>query len=140
MTTSKNDTTSNNIAEPVKSPVKNEKKEELVNYSLVLLTFKSEEDRQLVETLDMLVERLQDVDRTLHRPALEALRTQIKSSAVSLTSVPKALKFLRNHYARLVTIHTALSDIQNQVGQREIGLYSLTFCRNSWQIFCQSLR
>ena len=63
----------------------------------------------------MLVERLQDADRTLHRPALEALRTQIRSSAVSLTSVPKALKFLRNQYRGLVDIQATLPDGEDQV-------------------------
>ena len=36
---------------------------------------------------------------------MEALRTQIRSSAVSLTSVPKALKYLRNQYSKLVSIY-----------------------------------
>ena len=52
----------------------------------------------------MLVDRLLESDPLLQKAALEALRVQIKNSAVSVTSIPKALKFLRDHYARLCSI------------------------------------
>ncbi|OZJ06256.1 hypothetical protein BZG36_00827 [Bifiguratus adelaidae] len=61
----------------------------------------SEEDQQLKSELDLLVERLQENDRSLHRPALESLRTSIRTSTSSMTSVPKPLKFLREHYPTL---------------------------------------
>ncbi len=65
----------------------------------------SEEDKALSDTLDMLIERLQEADRSLHRAALEALRMQIRSSAVSLTSIPKALKFLCKKFSTLMAIY-----------------------------------
>ncbi|KAL5525680.1 hypothetical protein ACEPAG_7016 [Sanghuangporus baumii] len=64
----------------------------------------SEEDLQLRNELEMLVERLKEPDTTLYRPALETLRTLIRTSTSSMTSVPKPLKFLRPHYRDLQTL------------------------------------
>jgi 26S proteasome regulatory subunit N1 len=61
----------------------------------------SEEDQQLKSELDMLVERLQEPDTTLYKPALEAIKDFIKTSTSSMTAVPKPLKFLRPHYEKL---------------------------------------
>jgi len=47
----------------------------------------------------------QEPDATLYRPALETLRTLIRTSTSSMTSVPKPLKFLRPHYYELETIY-----------------------------------
>lgn len=52
----------------------------------------------------------QESDTTLYRPALESLRTLIRTSTSSLTSVPKPLKYLRPHYAELATIQQAWPD------------------------------
>ncbi|KAI5122903.1 hypothetical protein M0805_007581 [Coniferiporia weirii] len=65
----------------------------------------SEEDLQLRNELEMLVERLKESDVGLHRPALETLRTLIRTSTSSMTSVPKPLKFLRPHYRDLQTLY-----------------------------------
>lgn len=61
----------------------------------------SEEDLQLKNELEMLVERLNEGDKKLYKPALESLRTLIRTSTSSMTSVPKPLKFLRPHYKGL---------------------------------------
>ena len=61
----------------------------------------SEEDQKLKDELDMLVERLTESDTSLYKPALEAIKTSIKTSTSSMTAVPKPLKFLRPHYAKL---------------------------------------
>jgi 26S proteasome regulatory subunit N1 len=61
----------------------------------------SEEDQQLKAELEMLVERLKESDTGLYLPALESLRTLIKTSTSSMTSVPKPLKFLRPHYEEM---------------------------------------
>lgn len=61
----------------------------------------SEEDLQLRNELEMLVERLKESNTELYRPALETLRTLIRTSTSSMTSVPKPLKFLRPHYPDL---------------------------------------
>ncbi|KKY18696.1 putative 26s proteasome regulatory subunit [Phaeomoniella chlamydospora] len=65
----------------------------------------SEEDRQLKEELEMLVERLQEPDTTLYKPALEQIKTFIKTSTSSMTAVPKPLKFLRPHYDDLAALY-----------------------------------
>ncbi|TFK49449.1 26S proteasome regulatory complex non-ATPase subcomplex Rpn1 subunit [Heliocybe sulcata] len=64
----------------------------------------SEEDLQLRNELEMLVERLKEPNTGLYRPALETLRTLIRTSTSSMTSVPKPLKFLRPHYPDLQTL------------------------------------
>ena len=46
----------------------------------------------------MLVERLQESNASLYKPALEQIRSLIRSSTTSMTSVPKPLKFMRLHY------------------------------------------
>ncbi|KAF9508141.1 hypothetical protein BS47DRAFT_246748 [Hydnum rufescens UP504] len=53
----------------------------------------------------MLAERLSEPDTLLYRPALETLRTLIRTSTSSMTSVPKPLKFLRPHYPTLEAIY-----------------------------------
>jgi len=62
----------------------------------------SEEDHKLKDELDMLAERLLESDDSLYKPALEAIKTFIKTSTSSMTAVPKPLKFLRPHYAGLI--------------------------------------
>ncbi|KAH7907570.1 26S proteasome regulatory complex non-ATPase subcomplex Rpn1 subunit [Hygrophoropsis aurantiaca] len=69
----------------------------------------SEEDTQLKSELEMLVERLSEPNTELYRPALETLRTLIRTSTSSMTSVPKPLKFLRPHYPALQKLYDAWS-------------------------------
>ncbi|KAG5447498.1 26S proteasome non-ATPase regulatory subunit 2 [Clonorchis sinensis] len=70
----------------------------------------SEEDKQLQEELNMLVERLEESDVSLHKPALESMCNLIKSSTTSMTSVPKPLKFMMPHYSKLKEIYEKISD------------------------------
>ncbi|KAF7989442.1 hypothetical protein HCN44_008116 [Aphidius gifuensis] len=70
----------------------------------------SEEDKLLQEELDGLVERLQDPDRSQHLQSLESLRSQIRASTTSMTSVPKPLKFMRPHYDTMKKIYDNLDD------------------------------
>ncbi|EWC48636.1 26S proteasome regulatory subunit rpn-1 [Drechslerella stenobrocha 248] len=65
----------------------------------------SEEDQQLKSELDMLAERLKESDTTLFKPALEAIKTFIRTSTSSMTAVPKPLKFLRPHYDDLTALY-----------------------------------
>ncbi|KAF8156930.1 armadillo-type protein [Crassisporium funariophilum] len=53
----------------------------------------------------MLVERLKESNTELYRPALETLRTLIRTSTSSMTSVPKPLKFLRPFYPDLQELY-----------------------------------
>lgn len=65
----------------------------------------SEEDQQLKNELDMLIERLNESNASLYKPSLESLRTLIRTSTSSMTSVPKPLKFLRPHYEPLCELY-----------------------------------
>jgi len=47
----------------------------------------------------------QESDQKLYKPALESLRTHIRASTTSMTSVPKPLKFLRPHYDTMKEVH-----------------------------------
>lgn len=61
----------------------------------------SEEDQKLKSDLDLMVERVGDPDAGVEKLALESLRTTIRESTSSMTSVPRPLKFLRPHYTTL---------------------------------------
>ena len=58
---------------------------------------------------------LQESNTSLHKPSLELLRSQIKSSTSSMTSVPKPLKFLRHHYNTLKDLFNKWPDQENKV-------------------------
>ena len=79
------------------------------------LVAQSEEDQLLKSQLEQLVQTLQDADTALHLAALEQLRTLIRTSTSSMTSVPKPLKFLRPHYEALVKRYDELTDAQAKV-------------------------
>lgn len=69
----------------------------------------SEEDQALKEGLELAVVRLQESDASLHKPALDHLTTEIRTSTSSMTSVPKPLKFLRAHYDSLKSVYQSWS-------------------------------
>ncbi|KAK4235313.1 armadillo-type protein [Achaetomium macrosporum] len=103
-------------------PVANGKKDEDKAESSEEL---SEEDQQLKGELDMLVERLTESDATLYKPALEAMKTFIKTSTSSMTAVPKPLKFLRPHYETMTKLYdewpagddkNSLADVLSVIG------------------------
>ncbi|KAI0826430.1 armadillo-type protein [Irpex lacteus] len=74
----------------------------------------SEEDQQLKNELEMLVERLKEPNTELYRPALETLRTLIRTSTSSMTSVPKPLKFLHPHYPELQKLYETWSPSEDK--------------------------
>jgi 26S proteasome regulatory subunit N1 len=85
----------------------------------------NEEDQQLKNELDMMVERLTESNDSLYKPALEGMKTSIKTSTSSMTAVPKPLKFLRPHYATLTKLYdewpagdnkTSLADVLSVIG------------------------
>lgn len=65
----------------------------------------------------MLLQRLEESNVQLYDPALESLKTLIKSSTTSMTSVPKPLKFLRPQYGRIKAIYEKLQDTNTKVLQ-----------------------
>uniref|UniRef100_A0A5S6R0W0 26S proteasome non-ATPase regulatory subunit 2 n=1 Tax=Trichuris muris TaxID=70415 RepID=A0A5S6R0W0_TRIMR len=70
----------------------------------------SDEDWKLLGDLEMYVESLKGEDQSLYIPALEGLRTVIRSSTTSVTSVPKPLKFMRPYYATMKEVHSKIED------------------------------
>jgi len=68
---------------------------------------------------------LQENDSSLYRPSLEILRTKIRSSTASITSVPKPLKFLRPHYATLKEVHEKMPDGENKASLRFVAIFVL---------------
>lgn len=81
------------------------KEKKPLNEKSVVVEELSDEDKALQEELELYVHRLKEEDTSLYVAALEALRTQIKSSTTSMTSVPKPLKFLRSHYETLKSLY-----------------------------------
>ncbi|KAG5437455.1 hypothetical protein PCANB_000883 [Pneumocystis canis] len=79
----------------------------------------SEEDNQLKANLEVLVERLKEMDINLHGPSLESLKVFIRTSTSSMTAVPKPLKFLRPHFFELTQIYEAWPESDQKV--LEIG-------------------
>ena len=73
---------------------------------LIIWYFQSEEDKQLQEELNSLVERLQENAESAPQ-SLEQIKSLIRSSTTSMTSVPKPLKFMRPHY-QTMKVHTFL--------------------------------
>jgi 26S proteasome regulatory subunit N1 len=65
----------------------------------------------------MLVTRLTESNTTLYKPALESLRVLIRTSTSSMTSVPKPLKFLSEHYQTLVDCHTKWTELAAKVSR-----------------------
>eukprot|EP01133_Synstelium_polycarpum_P010900 gene10900-12705_t len=70
----------------------------------------SPEDEKLKNDLELLVERTRDPSADIVLTSLEALKTEIKSSTSSMTSVPKPLKFLRPHYTTLTDTYKSMSE------------------------------
>lgn len=91
----------------------------------------SEEDLQLKNELEMLVERLRETEKTLHRPALESLRSLIRTSTSSMTSVPKPLKFLRPHFTEMKQIYDLWQDSTDKALFAEIlSVLAMTYSDN----------
>ncbi|KAL0274454.1 UNVERIFIED_CONTAM: hypothetical protein PYX00_006872 [Menopon gallinae] len=58
----------------------------------------------------MLVERLMEDDASLYPLALETLSSKIRASTTSMTSVPKPLKFMRQHYETMKKVYEKIKD------------------------------
>ncbi|KAI1749906.1 armadillo-type protein [Xylaria castorea] len=88
----------------------------------------NEEDQQLKSELDMLVERLTESDASLYKPALEAMKTSIKTSTSSMTAVPKPLKFLRPHYETLTKLYEDWPEGENKASLADVlSVIGMTF-------------
>ena len=58
---------------------------------------------------------LKDSNQDLYRPALEQLRSLIRSSTTSMTSVPKPLKFLGPHLDTLKGVYDKILNLETKV-------------------------
>jgi 26S proteasome regulatory subunit N1 len=60
--------------------------------------------------LNLLVERLSEPNQSLYLPALESMRSLIRASTTSMTSVPKPLKFMLSHYDKMKDIFETIDN------------------------------
>lgn len=74
----------------------------------------SEEDMELKKNLELMVERVKENDPGVQKLALISLCNEIRSTAATMTSVPKPLKFLRPHYEVLKARLEELPDGDNK--------------------------
>ena len=95
-------------ADQKKKPTEKEALEKLKESGVVAEAELSEEDQELKDELNVCVERLTESDVSLYAGSLAIMREKIRSSTSSLTSVPKPLKFLREHFDSLKQIHEKL--------------------------------
>ena len=74
----------------------------------------SEEDRELKERLETCVstvlneENEASVTIPLRNNALDVIVSELRTATSSMTSVPKPLKFLRPHFAKIKTLYTSM--------------------------------
>ena len=59
------------------------------------------------EKLELLVERLADPDSFQRDNALTQLKTEVCGATITMTSVPKPLKFLSPHYIKMIEVYNA---------------------------------
>jgi hypothetical protein len=97
----------------------------------------SEEDQKLKDELEMLVERLLEPDASLYKPALQNIKTFIKTSTSSMTAVPKPLKFLRPHYAGLEKAYESWPEGENKVRPPRCSRNPLTLRSLPWRTCCR---
>lgn len=73
--------------------------EELVSRGV---TVQSDEDLMLKEKLQLLTERLNDIDAAQRDFALVEITKEVQGATTTITSVPKPLKFMSESYHKLV--------------------------------------
>ncbi|XP_042913002.1 26S proteasome non-ATPase regulatory subunit 2, partial [Parasteatoda tepidariorum] len=71
----------------------------------------SDEDKALQDELNTYIQVLNEDKTELYVPTLNQLRSKIRASTTSMTSVPKPLKFLRPHYDTLKQLYEKYPDI-----------------------------
>lgn len=85
----------------------------------------SAEDQKLKDTLDLLVQTItedaaSENHEAVQHTALEALRTEIRSSTSSMTSIPKPLKFLTPKYPTMKEYNLTMAEGPNKVFMNDI--------------------
>ena len=67
------------------------------------------EDIALMEQMELYVTRTGDKEMPIRQAALDAMVKEIRTATSSMTSVPKPLKFLRPHYAKLKETYESMA-------------------------------
>ena len=62
------------------------------------------------EKLNLLVERLGDIEIGLAKNALDQLKDEVRGATTSVTSVPKSFKYLKDHYQTIKDIYSKIMD------------------------------
>lgn len=75
--------------------------------------------------IELLAERLADPSPGVVKLALDSLRSQIRTATASLTSIPKPIKFLRPHYAKLKDLWEKITDEANKVSIPNLNSHSV---------------
>jgi 26S proteasome regulatory subunit N1 len=79
----------------------------------------SEEDRELKERLETCVSTVLNEDNEasvtipIRNNALDVIVNELRTATSSMTSVPKPLKFLRPHFARIKTVYNAMDSSED---------------------------
>ena len=91
----------------------------------------SEGDRQLQMELNTSVQRLNESNQKLYKPALKILETHIMASRISMTSVSKPLMFLSSHYDTLKTVYDKMDDkLEKKMCASIISVLGMTLGNN----------
>jgi len=75
----------------------------------------SEEDQKKKEELELMVERIQDLDPGIQSNALEMLKAEVKASTGSMTSVPRPIKFVGPFYEKLKDFFETMPEGENKL-------------------------
>ncbi len=102
----------------------------------------SEEDRAMKEKLHLLATTAVDPDIGVQRLALETIRSEIRSATSSMTSVPKPLKFLRDHFLPLKRHYARMSDASDVESNKKFlaDILSVLAMTMGDEMRCESLR
>lgn len=102
----------------------------------------SEEDRELKEKLHLLATRALDPDVGVQRLALETIRSEIRSATSSMTSVPKPLKFLRDHFLPLKKHYAKMTNAKDVESNKKFlaDILSVLSMTMGDEMNCESLR
>lgn len=82
------------------------------------------------ESLELAVERCGDSKAGVVAAALELMRKEIREATASMTSVPKPLKFLNPHFAKLKDVHKVMKGIllPLQTHTSTVAIHPCTAC------------
>lgn len=78
-----------------------------------MVTKLSEEDEELKKNIEDMINGVLDPDYSIQLNAYQLLKKEITSSTETMTSIPRPLKFFRQHYEKLKSAYTLDSEAGN---------------------------